>query len=288
MSGGTQTAPTPFQPPNQAGSASAFQQGAGALAQGGSQIQATALPGYQQLLSGVNNNPFYPAAQTSANQTGATGLNFGQSEVNSGLGLINQGQSLSQYAPGIAQTAFDPQGQLYAQQQQQNQQQTAAINAMNGVTGPYASGLEAMSNQNFNIGWQGTQQGRQLAGVTAEEGLVGAEAGAATAGANVGGAGLATMTQAGQLPNQTYLANEQAKAAALNQLVSGDTAAYALTQQGVQDQGQYLNIGQTASQGAIQAAQVNNQASQAAAAGLGNLFGDVLGMFSFALPIPGG
>jgi hypothetical protein len=281
--GTTQNAPTPFQPPNQAGAANAFQQGAGALAQGGQQIQGIALPGFEQILQAFRNNPYYSGAQTNANTTGAAGMAFGQGEVNTGNQLQAMGGQLAGYAPGIAATAFDPQQQLYNQQFQQNQQQMAAINASNGVAGsPFGAGLEQQGAQQFNLGWQNNQQQRQLAGVQGLEGLAGATAGLDTAGANIGDQGLATMTQAGQLPNAVYQANQAAIDQALSSLVSGDNAAFATTQQSVADQGQYLNIGQTAAQGAIQAAQVNNQASQAFSSGLGSLFGDVLGMFSFS------
>lgn len=66
-----QQAPTPFQPPNQAGAASAFQQGAGQLSSIGSQLYADTAPQLSSAVQQVSNNPYYPqalqGAQTAAN-----------------------------------------------------------------------------------------------------------------------------------------------------------------------------------------------------------------------------
>ena len=86
---------------------------------------------------------------------------------------------------------------------------------------------------------------------------------------------------AAQLPQDIYLQQQQADLAAIQAQISGTNQSTANTQQAVADQGTYLNIGQTAAQGAINAANANNQQANAQAAGFGNLFGDVLGMFAF-------
>jgi hypothetical protein len=327
MGGGTQQAPTPYQPANQAGADAGFQQGTNQLATAGSQLYSTVAPQLQQISQNVQSNPYYQQAQQGAGNaanlatTQVAPQQFAGAQQDTQLGGLaalggiqgyNQAQSL---IPGTTQpelqagrqvlnTAFDPQRALYNQQQQQNQDQGNAINAQNGVAGsPFGAGLSAQNNQNFNLNWQNQQLGRQTQGLSAYDSaattaagnmatLTNAGSGALNAGINtatganaaasdLGTAGLNTVAGAAQLPQEVYLQQQQAALAALGAQVQGTNASQAMTQQGVADQGAYLNIGQTASQGATNAAQVNNQASAAAAAGFGNLFGDITGMFSF-------
>lgn len=285
----TQTAPTPFQPPNQAGSAAAFQQGAGSLAAGGQQIQNTALPGYQTLLNNLTNNPYYSTAQGTAGQVATQGAAAGNSQISQGGQLQTLGNQAASYIPGTLATGYDPQNALYNRTQTQLTNQNNAINAANGVAGsPFGAGLTTQANENFNIDWQNNEQQRQLAALSGAQGLATADQGLQTAGAGLQDQGLQTLTNSGMLPYLTYLQNQQAIGTGLNSLVQGDNQAYGLTQEATADQGSYLNIGQTASQGAINAAQANNQASAAQMAGFGSLFGDVLGMFTFGAGGGGG
>ena len=201
-------------------------------------------------------------------------------------------------------TAYDPQQTLYNQQYQQQMDQQNAINAMNGVAGsPYAAGVSGQANQNFNTNWQNNQLQRQVTGLGAYDSaastaaqniaaLTGASTNnystlantagtTATDASNLGIAGLNTQASAAQLPYDLYLQQQQAQESALGSQVQGTDAAGALTQQGVADQGTYLNTGIAANNSAINATQANNQAAQASAAGFGNLFGSLTSMFSF-------
>lgn len=412
---GGQTAPTPYQPPNQAGAAAGFQTGTNQLAQAGTSLYNSVAPQLSQITSNVENNPYYGQAMTgaqnaanTATSTVAPGMLAGASQdagianmaalsapqyanaattgganaynyTNSMLPMATSGagyaapalgalagagaQAYGQNQQGIAnlgttglsaanqilQTGFDPQNALYNQQYSQSQAQQNALNAMNGVAGsPYAAGVSGQTGNNFNIDWQNAQLARQVqalgaydsaastyagdlsnltstgmnnlatginSGVSDYNALVGGAVnnatnlintgtGALNSGINTavgaqtglgnlaiaGNAGSAqlgtdalnTMAGAAQLPSDLYLQQQQAALAALGSQISGTNAALAPTQQSVADYGNYLNIGQTASQGAIQAAQVNNQQSNAMAAGFGNLFGNALGMFAFA------
>ncbi len=290
MSGSTQTAPTPYQPPNQAGAAAGFQAGTNQLSQAGSALYNQVAPQFQQITSNVANNPFYGQAQAGA----GAAANTAQTQVApQQLGMASQLGALSSLSnPAALSTlysAYDPQSALYNRSQAQNTDQTNAINAQYGTSSsPYGAGVAANSNTNFNIDWQNAQLARQIAALGAYDTNLGAQGSADTTASNLGTAGLNTQATAAQLPYDLYLQQQQAQLGALGSQVQGTNAANAQTQQAVADQGQYLNIGQTASEGAIQAAQVNNQASAQAAAGFGNLFGDILGMFSFGLPIGGG
>jgi hypothetical protein len=395
MSSG-QNAPTAFQPPNQAGAAASFQQGANQLASTGSQLSSSVDPQLSQISQNVQNNPFQaqalagaqaaagtatstvapqqlagasqdaqlaslaasqaPGAFNTATQAGQNAYNQTQSllpAATAGLsaapGVFNQAQAmipgttqpLINGANQVLQTGFDPQSALYNQQFQQQQDQQNAAAAMNGVAGsPYAAGLSNQANQNFNTNWQNQQLGRQTqalgaagtadataagnleglqtsgtnnfnaltsgavnnanslistgtgalnaginTGVGAETAL-GNEAMAGNAGASqLGTDALNTMAGAAQLPSDVYMQQQQADLAAIGAQIQGTNSAGALTQQATADQGQYLGIGQTASQNADNAAQINNAQANAQAAGFGNLFGSVTSMFSFA-PIP--
>ena len=284
MSGGTQQAPTPFQPPNQAGSAGAFQSGAGQLATAGSNLYGSVAPAFAGITSNVTNNPFYNQAQAGAGAAANTAVNQVAPQQ---LGAANQLQALSSLSnPAAVQTlynAYDPQSALYNQQYQQQLDQTGAISSMYGTAGsPYGAGVAANASNNFNLNWQNAQLARQIAALGAYDTNLGAAGGADTAASNLGIAGLNTQAGAAQLPYDLYLQQQQAQLGALGAQVQGTNASLGSTQQSVADQGQYLNIGQTASAGAISAAQANNQANAQAAAGFGQLFGDVAGMFLFA------
>ena len=278
MSSGT--APTPFQPPNQAGAASSLQGAATSLTSLGNTTTGTAVPGYQSIYQNTTSNPYYSQAQTGAGQTAQTGGQFGQSEVNNAYGLQALGNSLGQYAPGIAATAFDPQNQLYNQQQQVNNQQQNAINAQNGVAGsPFGAGLAGESNQNFNINWQNNQQQRENAGVAALGSLAQTQSGLQTAAGDLGTSGLNTMYASSQLPSQTYLGQQSADTNALNSLVSGDVQSGSpFSSAGALDTS-YLGIGQQASQNALASWQAQQNADNAFWNGIGTMASDAGGIF---------
>ena len=278
MSSGT--APTPFQPPNQAGAASSLQGAATSLTSLGNTTTGAAVPGYQSIYQNTVSNPYYGQAQAGAGQTAQTGGQFGQSEVNNAYGLQALGNSLGQYAPGIAATAFDPQNQLYNQQQQVNNQQQNAINAQNGVAGsPFGAGLAGESNQNFNINWQNNQQQRENAGVAALGSLAQTQSGLQTAAGDLGTSGLNTMYASSQLPSQTYLGQQSADTNALNSLVSGDVQSGSpFSSAGALDTS-YLGIGQQASQNALASWQAQQNADNSFWQGIGTLGSDAGGIF---------
>lgn len=411
---GGQSAPTPYQPPNQAGAAAGFQTGTNQLASAGTSLYNSVAPQLSQITSNVENNPYYGQAMTGAqnaanmatstvapqqfagasqdsgiaNLAALAGPQYANAATNAGQTAYGQTQAMlpgatagQQYAApaldalagagaqtygqneqGIAnlgttglsaanqilQTGFDPQNALYNQQYSQGQAQQNAMNAMNGVAGsPYAAGVSGQAGTNFNIDWQNAQLARQvqalgaydsaastytndLTGLTSgamnnlatgvnsgvsdfnsltsgavnnATSLINTGTGALNSGINtatnslntlgnqaiagnaaasdLGTAGLNTLAGAAQLPSDLYMQQQQAALAALGSQISGTNASLAPTQQSVADYGNYLNIGQTASQGAINAAQANNANANAFSSGFGNLFGDITGMFSF-------
>ena len=286
MSGGGQ-APTPYQPPNQAGAASTFQSGTNALSAGGTALQSLATPGYQSLYSGAQQNPYYAGAQASADQAAQGGQQVGQQAMTNAGTLSDLGTSLGQYAPAIAQTAFDPQSAVYNQLQQQNTDQTAAINSMSGVGGsPYGAGLMGQSNQNLNLKWQQDAAARQNQGIAALQGLASAQQGLYTGAQGLGAAGLGTQMLTGQAPTQTYQQQQQYVQQALDDMVSGTTNAYGLTQQATTDAGNYLTLGQQASAGSLNAWKAQQASDQAFWSSITGLAGDAMGMVN-PIKIPG-
>lgn len=282
MSGGTQQAPTPYQPPNQAGAAAGFQQGTSQLSQAGSALSSQVTPQFSQITSNVANNPYYGQAQAGATAAANTATSqVAPQQLGAASNLSNLSTLGGMAGASILNTGFDPQQALYNQTQMKTADQANATNSAYGLgNSPYGAGVANQSNTNFNIDWQNAQLARQISALGAYDTNLGATGQGYTQASDLGTAGLNTQVTAAALPYQTYLQQQQNQLSALGAQVQGTNASNALTQQATTDQGQYLNIGQTASQGAIQAAQVNNQANAQAAAGFGNLFGDIIGMFN--------
>lgn len=278
--GSSAPAPQPFQPPNQAGVAASLNQNADYLSTLGKITTNAAIPGYQSIYDSAKNNPYYPGAQASANTTGAAGMAFGQGEVAAGTGLENLAGSLGQYQTGIAQTAFDPQGRLYGQLQRQNLDQAGALAAQSGVLGSnYGTGLLMDANRNFNMDWANNKQQREIAGVGAIGQLDSVINALALGGGQLGTAGLNTMTEAGNLPSQTYNQQLQYQKNALDALVQGDVAAGEPFKASGGLDTSYLGIGQQASATAVQAYQAQQAADNSFWSGIGQLGGLAAGAF---------
>lgn len=319
----------------------------------------------------------YDSAQAMINPTTLAGLYAANPALFSGFQKANETYGAAMSAiPGltggmdsaqrILDTGFDPQGDLYNRQYQQQMDQQNALNAMYGMGGSaYGAGLAGDASRNFNIDWQNTQLQRQIAAMGAYgqqqgqvaqnlTGLLGSAAGnyanlsnagvnqytgltsnaannyanlsttgtnnfnnlnnsavnnlnsLTTTGNGAMQAGLAnasnifqqladqsnqsytaagqqgtdalnTQMAASQLPSSTYLAQQQAQIAALQALAQGGGQALAPTESLIDDQGQYLGIGQAATAGAQNAAKINSANSAGAGAGIGRLLGTVAG-----------
>ena len=84
-------------------------------------------------------------------------------------------QNLQGIGNQLWQTAQDPQGALYKQQYQQTMDQANAINSMYGLGSSGAgAGMAQQAGQNFNLGWQNQQLGRQLSAAQGVAGLTSA------------------------------------------------------------------------------------------------------------------
>lgn len=170
-------------------------------------------------------------------------INQYQTLLNSGLGAYNAGQSGAQNWANIGQTALNS-GQGAAQN-------WAGIGqtALNSGT------------SNFNTLSQGAQNATANA-------------------ADLGQFGLNTMTTASQYPNAIYVQQQQQILQALQAMIQGTSASLAPTQQAIQDEGGYMNIGQNATQLAQNATSINNAASAATWQGIGQLAGLAMAPFT--------
>jgi len=171
------------------------------------QVGQTVSPLYQQALTqqqAINYDPYLQASQQAGSQYGNLAALAGQQAGTYGqAATAAQGQQSNLYglANQVAQTAFDPQNALYAQTQQQLQDQVNAGQAARGLGNSPVGGQEynqAMSN--FDINWQNAQLQRQAQGISSA-------AAASTAGAQqnqIMGADLAAQLSAqGQVPTYT-------------------------------------------------------------------------------------
>ena len=113
---------------------------------------------------------------------------------------VGQYNALAPYVTQALQTGFDPQNQLYNQQFALQQQQNLAGEAMAGVgQSPYAAGLTAQGNNNFNIDWQNQQLARQAQAAQTATGLSSTAMGDLSGGINdyLSGLGLGVSSAEG-------------------------------------------------------------------------------------------
>lgn len=123
-------------------------------------------------------NPGISSAVYGANTAGQLGQQ-------AGLSQFQQGQSLVPYATQALNAGFDPMGNVYNQQFQQNTDQTRAGLEARGIDStPYGAGVEAQSNLNFNNAWEQNALARMGQGASTATGLMTTGANLATGGAN--------------------------------------------------------------------------------------------------------
>jgi len=205
-------------------------------------VPAQLLPQYQQIAQQGVNDPYASQYMSNALQTGATGMQTGQAITGTAMSELPTAQAL-------IQMGFDPQNALYAQQQNQNQQQTLAMLGQSGVAQtPYGQGVADQSNQNFNTNWENQQLGRAVQGAQGAGSVISNAAGNA-------GAGIGMMQMAGGLPYQTSQGITGNQLGLLGQAGQYGLMASQTPQTQIQDYLQYLQ-GATGQQG------VNNQTAQ--------------------------
>lgn len=186
-----------------------------------------------------------------------------------GSALTTTGTNTLPFVNQTLQTGFDPQNALYAQQFQQNQDQTRASNAAAGVaTTPYGAGLENQSNQNFDINWQNQQLGRQGQAANTASTLESGAGGAASTGTAIGQSVPGFANQQQQQAIADFLAYLQGGTGATQAGTSqyGAEANASLGQQGVNNQ-------QLAGLGGLATSLFGGTSATGASTGLGGLSG---------------
>lgn len=132
------------------------------MSSGGS-LPSNPTPAYQFQNQPAADQSAFGGINTQAQTTGNSNALYNSGAATQlGSNLTTGAQTPLSYQSQALATGFDPQNALYAQGFQQQQDQTNASNAMNGVAGtPYGAGIASQNNQNFNINWQNQQLGRQ-------------------------------------------------------------------------------------------------------------------------------
>lgn len=220
------------------------------------------LPQAQGITQNLVNNPYAGGYQSGAGtasqmgQAGAMGA-FGQ-----GGNLYGQAGNMFGMGNSIAQSAFDPQNDLYARTVQQLQDQTRASGAARGIAmTPYGAGLENDAMRKFNTDWQSAQLGRQVQGGQAAGNLYGQGAGLITQGAGLQAGAPGQYGAASAMPYGAYNTIGGNQFGALNSLGQFGQGGGNQAQQQIQDWMSYLGWG-TGAQGAANTSQQNTFADQ--------------------------
>lgn len=242
----------------------------GTYGQYAGQLPGQVIPGEGQTTANIVGNPYANQQLTGANSAEAYGTGTAAPAAFQGAATLQGLGSLgASYAPQALANGFDPQHTLYNQQYQQNQDQTNAINSMNGVAGsPYGAGLATQSAQNFNTNWQNQQLGRQATAAGTYQTLEGTAGQSYTGAAGLNTTGLGTFTEAAGLPYNTYLQQQQNNMGAYQGLSSGYAGALGPTQNA-------FNIGSTYMGNANSAATTANNIQGTANANSSNAFSNL-------------
>jgi hypothetical protein len=242
---GSSSAPMAYTPANQAGADSSYMSTLNTLTAGNTANYNTANTGYNAGYQAQANNPYAASAQSGVNTAAAAGMAAGQTD-------FKNSATLDSLAPAIQAYGFDPNSQQYNYNLNQTQQQAAANNAQAGVAGsPFGTGLVNDATTNFNMDWQSQQAGKSQQATAALSALF-------NASGALGVQGGSQMAASAVAPSQNYTNNNDSIMAALNNLVKGMGAASSPLTSDVAQYGNYLNIGQNATQSQDQATQINN------------------------------
>jgi hypothetical protein len=172
--------------------------------QGGIANLAGSVPGANAAVNYLYNNPGAPGAVQGANTAGLLGQAAGLQDFTQGGNLTNVGNSIVPYATAALNTGFDPMGNVYKQDFQQNTDQTRALLEARGIDStPYGAGVEAQSNLNFNTNWENNLLNRETAGASTASNLLNTSASDITGGANLSGQAPGTYYGGAVLPYQT-------------------------------------------------------------------------------------
>jgi hypothetical protein len=243
---------------------------------GGNNTYQQVLPDAQNTVYGAINSPYYGQALSGAQQAAQYGMQQGSQAVNAANQLYGQMGQIPWLQSQLAQSAFDPQSQLYNYLQSQNANQVNADLASRGLGMSGAGGqIAAQQNQLFNQNWQNNLLNRQLAGARGIGALDQSAGQLGTAGARMGLQGVNLMNQSAAMPYQTQMNSANSLLGMMNSFGQMGQQANVPIQQQISDYNAYQGLGSPSAQ----LGQQNqlNQASQAfgktIAAPIGNAVG---------------
>lgn len=245
-SGNVQLPPI-WQMPNMGAAADAAYAGIGKIP--GADIGNWTLPLAQQTASSLYYNPYAGGFQGGANIAAGLGQNAALNQYGGGGAIMGAGLGLLPYGGSILQTGFDPQNELYARTLGKLQDQTGANLANSGVlNSPYGQGVQANTLSNFNIDWQNTQLGRQLAALTGAGGAFNNAGGLVTQGGQLQSGGAGDYARFSGLPYMTAQGIGTGQLGALTGLQGVGAGAQGLATTPVDEYLKYLGVGNAANQ----------------------------------------
>ena len=239
---------------------------------GQNNIYQQMLPQAQNTVYGALNSPFYQQALNGSQLSSS----LGNQQAYQGLGAANQLYGQMGQIPGLenqlAQSAFDPQSQLYNYLQAQNANQTNADLAARGLSMSGAGGqIAAQQNQLFNQNWQNNLLNRQLAGVQGIGALNQSAGQLGTVGSSIGTQGVNLMNQSAAMPYQTQINAANSQLGLINSAGQIGQQANLPIQQQISDYNAYQGLGSPSAQLGQQ--NQMNQASQ----GIGQMIAAPIG-----------
>ena len=232
------------------------------------------------------NSPYYGQALGGAQQAAGAGVGQGYQTLNAADQLYGQMRQVPGLQSQLAQSAFDPQSQLYNYLQAQNMNQTNAQLAARGLNmSGVGAGIASQQNQLFNQNWQNNLLQRQLMGAQGVGALNQSAGQLGTIGSTLGTQGTNLINQASAMPYQTQLNALQNQMGLLNTAGQFGQQASLPIQQQIADYNAYQGLGspraQLGQQGMVN--QANYGLAQSIAQPLGNALGSAVGNWAAGL-----
>lgn len=239
------------------------------------------------------NSPYYGQALGGAQQAAGAGVGQGYQALGAADQLYGQMRQVPGLQSQLAQSAFDPQSQLYNYLQAQNMNQTNAQLAARGLNmSGVGAGIAAQQNQLFNQNWQNNLLQRQLMGAQGIGALNQSAGQLGTVGSALGTQGANLINQASAMPYQTQLNALQNQMGLLNTAGQFGQQASLPIQQQIADYNSYQGLGSPSSQfnqqaGAAQGQAALMQSLSPAISSAGQLGGAALFNWASGLNAPG-
>jgi len=241
---------------------------------GQNNIYQQMLPQAQNTVYGALNSPFYQQALNGSQLSSS----LGNQQAYQGLGAANQLYGQMGQIPGLenqlAQSAFDPQSQLYNYLQAQNANQVNADLAARGLNMSGAGAqIAAQQNQLFNQNWQNNLLNRQLAGVQGIGALNQSAGQLGAVASSLGTQGVNLLNQSAAMPYQTQINAANSRLGLINSAGQIGQQANAPIQQQISDYNAYQGLGAANSTAQVNQQNQLNQASQ----GIGQMIAAPIG-----------